>query len=86
MLSTWIGSDQNDYNGKLKIFFLNSLRCLLLRSSVFIAWEILLLCFDRLCFALKWMEIIFILQKTEYVDGKTTPPGPIERGKNGTTL
>lgn len=25
------------------------------------------------------MEIIFFLQKTECVDGKTTPPGPIDK-------
>lgn len=64
---------------ELKISFLKFLRCLLLISSVCVAWEILLLCFERQCFGLKWMEIIFFLQKTEYVDGKTTPPGTIAK-------
>lgn len=69
---------------ELEIFLLNSLRLLLLRTSVQFAWEILSLCFHKLCFALKQMEITFILQTTEFVDGKTAPPGPSV--KNGTEL
>lgn len=59
----WIGSDQKNYDCRVENTIFKFSEIPALKSSVYVAWEILLLCFDRLCFALKRMETILILQE-----------------------